>query len=82
MEKKQSSIDWLVEQMIKEISKKFTVELTPIGLELIKQARAMHKQEHEDSYVEGSKCRYDGWTWNLEGIKEMANEHYNETFGQ
>jgi len=48
--KKQNSIDWLIEQMIK-------YELVPKGIHfnniLFHQAKAMHKEEIEDAYGHG-----------------------------
>jgi hypothetical protein len=68
--KKQSSIDWLFEQ----------VWINPVSKlpEILEQAKAMHKEEIRVAYMDGAfeKIRH------LDG-KEfmMPTDYYNETFG-
>ena len=67
--KKQSSIEWLVEQMIK-------YELVPKGIHfdnvLFHQAKVMHKEGIEDAWLDG--------VGNWDSEKE-AQQYYKETFG-
>lgn len=66
--KKQSSINWLIEQMIK-------YELVPKGIHfdniLFHQAKAMHKQEIKEAWLDGE------W-WDSE---KDGEQYYNEIFG-
>lgn len=81
----QSSVEWLEAEFKKWAESRtptFKQIITSIPDWMIKKAKAMHRKEHEDAYIEGSKCKYDGWVWNIEGMKEMADTHYNETFGK
>lgn len=84
---KQSSVEWL--------EKAFYTHARSSGIDndkwviteetldkLLEQAKAMHKQEHEDAYIEGGNCISNGWAWSIEGRKDMAGIHYNETFGE
>lgn len=77
---KQSSVEWFIQKITDSgflwVHEYDNAELT----KYIEQAKAMHKQEHEDAYIEGSKCKSDGWAWNLEDMKEMAKDNYKETF--
>ena len=71
MEKKQSSIEWL-EQNMPDLS-----NYIPIGVSLelhakFQQAKAMHKEEIE-------KAWYDGISGGECGSRE---QYYNETFGE
>lgn len=72
MEKKQSSIDWLVNVVQSCIAPNY------IPQEIIEQAKAMHKEEVRVAYMDGAfeKIRH------LDG-KEfmMPTDYYNETFG-
>ena len=72
MEKKQSSIDWLVNVVQSCIAPNY------IPQEIIEQAKAMHKEEIRVAYMDGAfeKIRH------LDG-KEfiMPTDYYNETFG-
>jgi hypothetical protein len=61
---KQSSIDWLVEKMLTQDW------YTYKSLEYIKQAKAMHKEEHKSTYIEGF----------TDGVPKFE-QYYNETFG-
>ena len=82
MEKKQSSIEWFANKVKNYCDKTGeSPDYHRIG-EWLKEAKVIHKKEHEDAYIEGSKCKSDGWAWNLEGMKEMADTHYNEIYGK
>jgi hypothetical protein len=63
MEKKQSSIDWLVEMVSK---------MGYVSVEILEQAKAMHKEEVTDAYIDGHS------TW---GVSRNAEQYYNEIFG-
>ena len=66
MEKKQSSIDWLENQLKKRYS---LMNSEP----LFEQAKAMHKEEIQYAYWEGGMDK-------PKGSKE-CEQYYNETFG-
>lgn len=68
MEKKQSSIEWLVEQLIPNAMRMFDATTC----NAIEQAKAMHKEEIVDSYIEGHS---------IYGENTNAEHYYNETFG-
>jgi len=70
MEKKQSSIDWFVEQLI-------PVEQYDRVMDMIEQAKAMHKEEIVDAYTE---CWMNDGGNGFHKVKE-AESYYNETFG-
>lgn len=76
MEKKQSSIEWLIEQMIK-------YELVPKGIHfdniLFHQAKAMHKEEIIESYCQG--C-LDMTNDDTIFPRETSEQYYNEKFNQ
>ena len=72
----QSSVEWLVNKMI------YTKPTYDEIMSMYKFAKAMHKQEHEDAYIEGTRCVLEGWAWTIEGRKDMAEIHYKETFGK
>jgi len=70
MEKKQSSVEWLVnciteDQMVKAKS-------LNEWLEIFEQAKAMHKEEIEDAWLDG--------VGNWDSEKE-ADHYYTKTFG-
>ena len=70
MEKKQSSIDYFFEEVVKWQMKPWLYASD--GLEpIIKQAKAMHKEEIEYAWlngISGGQCGY-------------SEQYYNETFG-
>jgi hypothetical protein len=67
MEKKQSSIDWLVEMVSK---------MGYVSTDIIEQVKAMHKEEMIDAYQAG-----DGDAYNLEETRMFGEQYYNERFG-
>ena len=83
MGKKQSSIDWLFEQLCSE---KFSwikdsngkIYFDKITSDLLQQAKAMHKEEIVDAYYMGDRYSccgcYDSST------EEESEQYYNETF--
>ena len=70
---KQSSIDWLVEQIKKDIN----LRLRGFDIDkALEQAKAMHNKEIVDAHVNGNK------EYTIGGGYELIAEHYyNETFG-
>ena len=80
MEKKQSSIDWLEEQ-IKDI---FYVaeasEMTKKFKSVYEQAKAMHKEEVESAWINGTRGQMIA-PFGMNRYKPDAEEYYNETFG-
>jgi len=69
--KKQSSIDWLVEQISYQMD--IRIENTTIGCDLFEQAKAMHKEEIIEAYNESFRLRDKPYS--------TAIKYYNETFG-
>jgi len=80
MEKKQSSIDWL-EQQIKDV---FYVaeasEMTKKFKSVFEQAKAMHKEEIIRAYQQGDK---DGTNYEefLNEFEVYGSRYYTKTFG-
>ena len=68
---KQSSIDWLIIEIMQH--QKTFYGTASIPFRLIEKAKAMHKEEIEDAYFNGSADRL-----NDEGSFE---EYYTNTFG-
>ena len=67
MKNKQSSIEWLVEEINKQKAWADPSKLEP----LFEQAKAMHKEQIIDAYRRG---------FISDDIK-LADDYYNETFG-
>lgn len=67
MEKKQNSIDWLVNVVQSCIAPNY------IPQEIIKQAKAMHKEEIINSYE-------DGHLMGSSNLENTGKQHYYETF--
>lgn len=66
MEKKQSSVEWFQEQIIKIVNG--TCELSEI--QIFEQAKAMHKEEIIETWIDG----VSGWHY-------LNSEHYyNEVY--
>jgi hypothetical protein len=76
MEKKQSSIDWLVEQLIPNAMRMFDATTC----NAIEQAKAMHKEEMDkvagDFWNEGASYMHDG-----QRKYKSFDDYYNEIFG-
>ena len=73
--KKQNSVDWLIsciteDQMVKAKS-------LNEWLEIFEQAKAIHKEEIVDAYIE---CWMNDGGNGFHKVKE-AEQYYNETFG-
>ena len=66
MEKKQSSVEWLAEQLTEYSLDKWEIKV------IVQRALQMHKEEIAKSYFEGENRK-----WN----SVNGYEYYNETFG-
>ena len=76
MEKKQGCVDWLVEEINKQ-----KAWADPSRLEtIIQQAKAMHKEEVQDAWLNGMKGEMIA-PFGMNRYKPEAEEYYNETFG-
>ena len=89
--KKQSSIDWLVEQLTEVdygcINKTFLQINNSLAghklRELFEQAKAMHREEMISSYKNAMASAYfNTHNWMpQEGYIHKSEQYYNETFG-
>jgi hypothetical protein len=70
--KKQTAVEWLMEQILPTIS--ITLEDVCIK-ELTEIAIEMEKQQIEDAYEDGETDEYDPFDFN------SGQKYYNETFG-
>jgi hypothetical protein len=75
MEKKQSSIDWVVEKLENLIPQGNQIA---IGV-IFEQAKAMHEKEIIKSSARGYVIASDGFP--LQEAIDYAKQYYNETFG-
>jgi len=66
---KQTSVEWLVNVVQSCIAPNF------IPKEIVKQAKEMHRQENEDSFVAGSERGTNDIPFNCE-------QYYTQTFGK
>ena len=76
----QTAVEWLIEQMIKEISKHISIEITPRGSELIEQAKQMEKEQISKAWDDGDYAYF----YSKETGREFENgeQYYNETYGK
>jgi hypothetical protein len=73
MEKKQTAVDYLVEELIKQ---GFFKRLPII---VIQQASQMEKEQIEEAWDEGQECEYQ---YHINAApKYNSNTYYNETYG-
>ena len=84
MEKKPSSIEWLVDQFkeydFSEEDGMYLIKITSWLLaEKEEQAKAMHKKEVKESYREGRSDQQSAR--NQSFYHRSAEQYYNETFG-
>jgi hypothetical protein len=68
--KKQSSVEWLVEK-IQQANPLFKFDA------LKRQAKAMHREEIENSWENGNHQEMRGGKY----LKPLSSKYYNETFG-
>jgi hypothetical protein len=78
--KKQSSIEWL-EQQLNSILKQSNIEIENV---IWQQAKAMHKEEMISSYKNAMASAYfNTHNWMpQEGYIHKSEQYYNETFGE
>ena len=69
---KQSSIDWFVEKL-----GRYNEEIVFLYQNEIEQAKAMHRQEHENTWIDS---RIEDKGDDYIGKQKSFNEYYNETF--
>ena len=79
---KQSSVEWLYDELFNSFQKFIALKLTTEeyivnNLKLLEQAKAIHKEEHYNTFHESRL------THPMIGFKhETFKEYYNETFGK
>lgn len=76
MEKKQSSIDWLKDKL----NGVDTGVSYHYFNSIIQEAKAMHKEEIKDAWLNGMKGEMIA-PFGMNRYKPEAEEYYNETFG-
>ena len=73
--RKASSVEWLVEQIKKDVNLRLR------GFDIDKkseQAKAMHKEEYIDAWMNGQNDS----GYSQKELRQMAEEDYNQTYGQ
>ena len=87
MEKKPSSIEWLVDQFKEyDFSEEDGMYLIKIPSWLLaekeEQAKAMHKEEIESAIIYAEReHNILGNVWPTQTVLDKADDYYNETFG-
>jgi len=76
MEKKQNSIDYLIEQLEGENNRIAMVVGVKKYNSIVKQAKAMHKEEVQESYREGRSDQQSKETFYHRNAEQYYNEHY------
>jgi hypothetical protein len=75
--KKQTAIDWLVEQVkSKENQKSFSILQ---WLKIIEKAKEMEKEQIEDAWDKRCSHGVVSQTWHIE--RKNGEQYYNETYG-
>lgn len=77
-DKQQTAVEWLVEQMIKEISKHLSIEISQQGMDLINQAKVIEKDQHRTTWLDAQIEKVDE---NYHGKVKTFEEYYNEIYG-
>jgi len=82
MSNKQTSIEWLIDQLIPK-------DQHDGIMDIINDAKERHKEESINDYCEGFKASSEGWNGeygltDLNNISEEieAEEYYNKTYGK
>ena len=79
---KQSSVEFLWDELKPFLPANYTVDESVKILSILKQAKAMHKEEVTDAYHDGKTNGMD-ISHHLSLTEEIsATEWYNETFGE
>jgi hypothetical protein len=78
--KKQTAVEWLVEQILPTIS----IRLSDTYIKEIKdQAKALEKEQMIQSFRKGAVVNEpEYYTWIEAAYRKQAEKYYNETFGQ
>ncbi|MFN9319442.1 MAG: hypothetical protein ACK58Q_02565 [Chitinophagales bacterium] len=71
MEKEQSSIEWLLNQIQKDLGIKIK------SVQIIEQAKELHKKEIIEAHLDGQYCNVNG-----EESNKYGEQYYNEKYGQ
>lgn len=71
MSNKQDSVEFLWEQLKQFLPEMYTVDESVKILSILKQAKAMHKEEIARAYQEGL----------IDSMNHAPKDYYNETFG-
>jgi alpha-D-ribose 1-methylphosphonate 5-phosphate C-P lyase len=73
---KQTSVDQLFDQLSSEgLLGLFTHDQMMRAMEILDEAKAMHKEEIEDAHLEGQCDETEGYPL------EIAKKYYNQTYG-
>jgi hypothetical protein len=81
MEKKQTAVEWLVEEINKN-GEEIHKNIDWIPIHMIDQAKQMEKEQIEDAFKIGSN---KGYIWGLGYVIHKGRDeynYYNETFGE
>lgn len=76
MEKKQSAVEWLIDQLFKQGYFDGNKPLSITSLDHLQhQAKAMEKEQIQDAHYEGQCDNHEGYP------KFISEQYYNETYG-
>jgi glucose-6-phosphate isomerase len=81
---KQTAVEWLIEQMLKQGYFDVNKPLTFTNLDhLQQQAKAMEKEQMIQSFRKGAVVdKPEYYTWIESAYRKQAEKYYNETFKQ
>lgn len=79
MEKKQTAVEWLVEQIKSDQNQKALSASE--WMQVIEKAKEMEKEQIIDAHNEGFNDGYNDAKSGFEPIFEDAEQYYNETYG-
>jgi hypothetical protein len=77
MEKKQTAVDWLEEQVKDIFYVAEASEMTKKFKSVYEQAKQMEKQQIENSYLDGDSNGCGCYDWSTE---KQAEDYYKETY--
>ncbi len=80
MANKQTAVEWLVEEMLYRLN--IRIENTIDGVELLKEAKAMEKEQQVQFYIKGCDDTYgcDEPNLNPDYDRKQAEQYYEETY--
>ena len=76
MNKKQTAVEWLYEQMF--LSPKSIIEYQNI----LEQAKSMEKEQIQEAFKQGYECNEVDWVFEINETMFTAKEYYNKTYGE